>query len=61
MTDLLSIKEVTTLLGIGRTTVFKLIDSGELPAIRLGRKFRIRLSDIDEYINNKFEIQKKKK
>lgn len=61
MTDLLGISDITELLGIGRNTAYKLINSGELPSIRLGRKRLVRLSDINEYINNKFEKQKKKK
>ena len=61
MTDLLGINDITKLLGIGRNTAYKLINSGELPSIRLGRKLRVRLSDINEYINDKFDSQKKKK
>ena len=61
MTDLLGINDITKLLGIGRNTAYKLINSGELPSIRLGRKRRVRLSDINEYINDKFDSQKKKK
>lgn len=61
MTDLLGINDITKLLGIGRNTAYKLIKSGELPSIRLGRKRLVRLSDINEYINEKFEKQKKKK
>ena len=61
MTDLLGINDITKLLGIGRNSAYKLINSGELPSIRLGRKRRVRLSDINEYINDKFESQKKKK
>ena len=58
MTDLLGINDITKLLGIGRNTAYKLIGSGELPSIRLGRKRWVRLCDINEYINNKFEKQK---
>jgi excisionase family DNA binding protein len=38
---LLKPEEAAATLGIGRTTVFKLISRGELPAIRIGRTVRV--------------------
>jgi excisionase family DNA binding protein len=39
--DLLTVAEVATLLRVSRMTVYRLIHTGELSAIRLGRTFRI--------------------
>lgn len=39
--DLLTVAEVAALLRVSRMTVYRLIHTDELPAIRLGRSFRI--------------------
>lgn len=36
-----SIEEFAALLGVGQTTVRRLIRSGTIPALRVGRQFRI--------------------
>jgi excisionase family DNA binding protein len=38
---LLRASEVAAILGIGRSTVFELAASGELPVVRIGRSVRI--------------------
>ena len=38
---LYSITEVAQLLSIGRSTVYDLVRSGELPSVRLGRSVRV--------------------
>ena len=37
-------------LGITPRTLYRFIDRGELPAYRFGRVIRLRLSDVDSYI-----------
>jgi len=37
-------------LGVGLRMVYKLIDLGEIPAYKIGRVFRIRRSDLDDYL-----------
>ena len=41
-----SIEEIITKLGIGRTTAYRLIQTGQLPSIRVGAR---RLVSIKEY------------
>lgn len=36
---------------VSTMTVYRLINAGELPAIRVGRHFRIRASDLGEYLD----------
>lgn len=43
-------QEVADILKIAKTTVYELIKRGDLNAYRIGRKFRVEQSDIDEYI-----------
>jgi excisionase family DNA binding protein len=38
---LLRIPEVMTMLGLGRTKIYELIGSGDLPVIRVGKAVRI--------------------
>lgn len=48
---LLTVEEAARLLGIGRTTAFALVRSGELESIPLGRLRRIPAECVTEYIN----------
>jgi len=46
----LSTKDAADRLGITSRTLYRFIDHGELPAYRLGRVIRLKLSDVDEFI-----------
>ena len=46
-------------LGFNRKTIVKWIESGELIASRLGKEYRIRQSDIDDFMRRK-QIRPKK-
>ena len=48
---LLTVEEAARLLGIGRTTAYALVKSGELGSIALGRLRRIPAECVTEYIN----------
>ena len=48
---LLDVNETATRLGIGRTTVFRLIREGTLQSVKLGALRRIRESDLEAYID----------
>jgi excisionase family DNA binding protein len=49
-----TVGEVAELLRVSRMTVYRLIKQGELPAIRVGRGYRVRESDIDEYLRARY-------
>ncbi len=52
MTDrLLSVDEVATFLGVKRDTVYKLIDRNGLPGVKVGRLWKFRQDEIDEWVN----------
>ncbi len=42
--------EVANLLRVSNMTVYRLVQSGQLPAIRVGRSYRIREDDVDKYL-----------
>ncbi len=44
-------KEVAVLLNISISMVYKLIEIGDLNAVRIGRAVRIRFTEIDKYLN----------
>ncbi len=48
--DWMSTTAVARQLGISIRTLYRLIDSGQLPAYRFGRVIRLRAADIDPFI-----------
>lgn len=48
--DFLTAAEVADLLRVSTMTVYRLIHSGDLPAVRVGRSYRLEASDVDRYI-----------
>ena len=45
--------EVAELLSLGRSTVFQLVASGELPAVRVGRAVRVRRVDLQRWVEER--------
>ena len=44
----LTVQEVADLMRVSSMTVYRLIKAGELPAVRVGRSFRVSEPDVDE-------------
>ena len=42
--------DVARMFKISRSQVYKLIDQGQIPAVRIGRSIRIRPSDLQKFI-----------
>lgn len=53
-TRFLTVAEVADLMRISTMTVYRLIRSGELPAVRVGRSFRVSEADVDGYLASKY-------
>ena len=47
----LTTEEVLACLRVTPRTIYRLIKTGELPAIRIGRQWRFRRADLDEWID----------
>lgn len=47
----LTTEEVLGYLKVNPRTIYRLIRSGELPAIRIGRQWRFRRSDLNDWID----------
>lgn len=49
---LLTVSEVARTLRVSNMTVYRLIKGGELPALRIGKNYRIREVDLDAYLSS---------
>ena len=50
----LTIAEVAAKMRVSKMTVYRLVHSGELPALRVGRSFRVTEHDVNEYLRKSF-------
>lgn len=50
MSQLLTAAEVAEDLRVSTMTVYRLIRRGELPAVRVGRNYRVRAADLEAYL-----------
>ena len=49
---LLTVREVADTMRVSNMTVYRLIRAGELPAIRVGKHFRIREGELGDYLES---------
>ena len=52
MADLLTTHQVQNLLNIDRTTTYRMVQSGQLPAIRVGKQWRFARTEIDRWLHS---------
>lgn len=45
----LSVAQAGRRLGVSRLTLLRLIDAGDLPAYRIGRRIRLRTADVEAF------------
>lgn len=50
MADLLTTNQVQDLLQVDRTTIYRMIGSGQLPAIRVGKQWRFARAEIERWL-----------
>lgn len=48
--EYMSLEEVADMLGVTYQLIYRLVRSGELPAVRLGKLYRVSRSDLDAYL-----------
>lgn len=51
---LLTANEVADLLRVSRMTVYRLIKTGEMPTVRVGRSYRFREEDVHSYLMERY-------
>jgi excisionase family DNA binding protein len=50
---LLTVGEVAQVMRVSNMTVYRLIKSGQLAAVRVGKNYRIRRRDVDRYLSER--------
>lgn len=50
----MTVAEVARVLRISNMTVYRLISSGQLAAVRVGKSYRLREEDVDRYLAERF-------
>ena len=50
----LTVAEVADLLRVSSMTVYRLIDAGDLRALRVGKSFRISEDDLDQFLGTRY-------
>ncbi len=50
----LTVAEVAALMRVSKMTVYRLVHSGELPAIRVGRSFRVPEQAVHAYLRDSY-------
>lgn len=53
----MTVAEVAEIMRVSKMTVYRLVHSGELPAVRVGRSFRVPEKAVNEYLDaSYFEV-----
>ncbi|MFD6392453.1 helix-turn-helix domain-containing protein [Nocardia sp. NPDC055029] len=53
-TQFLTVAEVADLMRVSKMTVYRLVHSGELPAVRVGRSFRVHAKAVHDYLETSY-------
>jgi excisionase family DNA binding protein len=50
----LTVAEVADMLRVSNMTVYRLINAGSLPAVRVGKSYRLTEADVDRYLDQSY-------
>ena len=50
----LTVAEVAAIMRVSKMTVYRLVHSGELPAVRVGRSFRVPEQAVHDYLRHSY-------
>jgi excisionase family DNA binding protein len=50
----LTVAEVATIMRVSKMTVYRLVHAGDLPAVRVGRSFRVPEQAVHDYLHTSF-------
>ncbi|MBE7054511.1 MAG: helix-turn-helix domain-containing protein [Ruminococcaceae bacterium] len=51
--DVLSVKQLCEILDIGKNTAYKLLQSGEIKSIKIGKVYKIQKKCLKDFLNNR--------
>jgi excisionase family DNA binding protein len=49
-----TVNEVAQLMRVSKMTVYRLIKQGDLPAVRIGKGYRIREEDVHRFLDSRY-------
>ena len=50
----LTVAEVAALMRVSKMTVYRLVHAGQMPAVRVGRSFRVAEQAVNDYLSGSF-------
>jgi excisionase family DNA binding protein len=50
----LTVAEVATMMRVSKMTVYRLVHNGELPAVRVGKSFRVPEQAVHDYLRSAY-------
>lgn len=53
LNEYLTPREVMELLAIGKNTFYKMVQSGKLPAFRVGKQWRVKRADMEQWTDGR--------
>ena len=51
--DVLSVKQLCEILGIGKNSAYRLLQSGEIKSIKIGKVYKIPKKCLKDFLNNR--------
>ena len=54
VSNIFSVKEVSEVLRVGKNKIYQMLELGVLNGFKIGKLWRVRSSDIDDYINKHY-------
>ena len=53
-TQFLTVAEVASVMRVSKMTVYRLVHNGDLPAVRVGRSFRVPEQAVNDYLRDSY-------
>ena len=50
----MTVAEVATLMRVSTMTVYRLIKAGDIAAVRVGKSYRLREDDVDQFLSSRY-------
>ncbi|GAB3110663.1 helix-turn-helix domain-containing protein [Janibacter alkaliphilus] len=50
----LTVAEVASIMRVSKMTVYRMVHNGDLPAVRVGRSFRVPKDAVDAYLKDSY-------
>ncbi|MGI9622663.1 MAG: helix-turn-helix domain-containing protein [Acidimicrobiales bacterium] len=50
----MTVAEVASLMRVSTMTVYRLIKAGDIPAVRVGKSYRLREDDVDRFLSSRY-------